>query len=215
MPDGASCTSTTTISRMSQGSFPTIEDVSSSTADKGAPLTTALSVLFEPSIVLFTHLAPQVQKHLQKSSISSYHELLTVASNLISGWDEGLKVQFIAGHPRIGEVSNLSKLSAQEQAAKATPPEVLARLAHLNACYEYRYPGLIYITFVNGRSRAQIMEEMEDVLGFARSLSADEPPPSSSGIISRGSEEWKSELDRAVKDVCKIAESRVRGLEPK
>ena len=80
-----------------------------------------------------------------------------VASNVISGWDDDLKTQFIAGHPRIGEVNGLSQLSAQEQAAKATPPEVLARLAHLNTCYENHYPGLIYITFVNGRSRAQIM----------------------------------------------------------
>ena len=45
------------------------------------------------------------------------------------------KAAFVAGHPRIGEVHNLSRLSAGEQAAAATPPEVLARLAHLNACY--------------------------------------------------------------------------------
>lgn len=197
---------------MPQESLSTIEAISSSTADGDAPLATALATLFEPSDVLFATLVPQTHDLLQSNPISSYSELLEVASNAISSWNEDLKAQFIAGHPRIGEVSGLSRLSAQEQAAKATPPEVLARLSHLNTCYERRYPGLIYITFVNGRSRAQIMEEMEDALGVARSLSADQPPVSSIKVISRESDEWKSELERAVKDVCRIAESRARGL---
>ena len=197
---------------MPQESLPTIEAISSSTADRDAPLATTLAILFEPSDVLFATLVPQTRDRLQTNPISSYSELLKVASTVISGWDDDLKTQFIAGHPRIGEVNGLSRLSAQEQAAKATPPEVLARLAHLNTCYEHHYPGLIYITFVNGRSRAQIMEEMEDTLGVARSLSADQPPVSSIKVIPRESDEWKSELERAVKDVCRIAESRAKGL---
>lgn len=130
----------------------------------------------------------------------------------MSAWSEDLKTEFIAGHPRIGEVKGLSALSAQEQAAKATPPEVLRRLTHLNACYERRYPGLIYITFVNGRSRAQVMEEMEDVLGLERSLSGEEPRVEIVEVVERGSEEWRRELERAVGDVVRIAESRLKGM---
>ena len=110
------------------------------------------------------------------------------------------------------EVSGLSRLSAQEQAARATPPQVLARLAHLNACYEHRYPGLRYITFVNGRTRAAVKDEMEDALGLERSLSPDEPPVETVGSIEVGSEEWTTELERAVEDLGKIAESRLKAL---
>ncbi|KAI0704322.1 Oxo-4-hydroxy-4-carboxy-5-ureidoimidazoline decarboxylase [Cytidiella melzeri] len=200
---------------MSSDSFPAIQAICSSSTDHGAPLATALSTLFEPSEALFAQLVPQAKEHLSNNAnVNSYSELVEIASDLISRWDEGLKARFIAGHPRIGEVKNLSKLSAQEQAIKATPPEVLVRLQHLNACYEHRYPGLIYITFVNGRTRTAIMEEMEDALGLSRSLSADQPSVSSLDVIPRGEDAWKAELERAVKDVCRIAKSRVEGMGP-
>lgn len=197
---------------MSAIPFPMIEAIASSGTDKDAPLATALAILFEPSDVLYAYLVPSVKNRLQNDKIASHGELLSIASQIMSAWSEDLKAEFIAGHPRIGEVKGLSALSAQEQAAKATPPEVLRRLAHLNACYERRYPGLIYITFVNGRSRAQVMEEMEDVLGFTRSLSGEEPSIESVGVVERDSEEWKRELERAVGDVVRIAESRLGGL---
>ena len=82
----------------------------------------------------------------------------------------------------------------------------------MNACYEYRYPGLRYITFVNGRSRAVIMEEMEGVLGFEGSLSASEPAVDSVKKMDVGGKEWKAELSRAVTDVGRIAKSRLRTL---
>jgi len=89
---------------------------------------------------------------------------------------------------------------------------VLARLAHLNACYERRYLGLRYITFVNGRSRGAIAEEMEDVLGVEHSLSPDQPDIGGIESVSVGGVEWKAELDRAVADVGQIAKSRLRAL---
>ena len=182
------------------------------TAGSTDALTGALAVLFEPSPTLAAHLTPQVSARLQHIPVASYVALIDTALAAIAAWDDALKAQFIAGHPRIGEVKGLSALSAKEQAAAATPPEVLARLQHLNACYEQRYPGLIYITFVNGRSRTAIMYEMEDVLGLERSLSPTEPQVSTIAAIEVGGQEWKGELERAVQDVGKIAKSRLASL---
>lgn len=107
----------------------------------------------------------------------------------------------------------MSNLSAKEQGSTSTvaptPPEVLSRLEHLNAVYEAKYPGLRYITFVNGRSRAAIAEEMEDKLGFEHSLSSDEDKISSVEPIEWGGVEWKAELDRAVVEIGRIAKSRL------
>ncbi|KAJ7257955.1 OHCU decarboxylase-domain-containing protein [Mycena haematopus] len=157
-----------------------------------------LSVLLE-SDVSFSTLGPA------EKPFASYTNLLNAAMTQVATWDLPLRAKFIAGHPRIGETKNLSALSAKEQGATPTvaptPPEVLARLAHLNACYEHRYPGLRYITFVNGRSRAAIALEMEDVLGLPHSLSPDEPPVDEITPIEPGADAWRSELDRAVMDI--------------
>lgn len=64
------------------------------------------------------------------------------AIDLVHTWPTSEKASFIHGHPRIGEQSNLSALSAAEQARYATPPEVLERLRVLNIEYERRYAGL-------------------------------------------------------------------------
>lgn len=64
------------------------------------------------------------------------------ALNLVHTWPTNDKAEFIHGHPRIGEQSSLSALSAAEQARFATPPEVLERLRVLNVEYERRYQGL-------------------------------------------------------------------------
>lgn len=193
-------------------SLPPIEDIIASSEEDGALLATALSILFEASPILLTELVPQVKVYLASTSITTYCGLVDVSLSVIFSWGDEKKAQFVAGHPRIGEVKFLSKLSAREQASAATPPQVLARLEHLNACYEHCYPGLRYITFVNGRSRATIMQEMEDKLGVTPSMSSNEPAISSLTAIPKEDKRWKEELQRAVSDVGKIAESRVRGM---
>ncbi|KZT10092.1 uncharacterized protein LAESUDRAFT_722244 [Laetiporus sulphureus 93-53] len=194
--------------------LPPFNDVLSSNADAPGALAQAIATLFEPSPILYSSLAPELVSHIALSSVplTSYSDLIDAALGVISRWDNQRRAEFIAGHPRIGEVKGLSHLSAKEQAAVATPPEVLARLAHLNACYEHRYPGLRYITFVNGRSRTVIKNEMEVVLGLEPSLSRDEPAVDSVNTVEIGSSEWKSELDRAVADVGRIAKSRLSAL---
>ncbi|CCL99666.1 uncharacterized protein FIBRA_01687 [Fibroporia radiculosa] len=177
-------------------------------------LANALAVLFEPSPVLFSHLVPGLVAYIPSSPqpIRTYSALIDASLATIATWPDDLRARFVAGHPRIGEVSGLSRLSANEQAAAATPPDVLARLAHLNACYERRYPGLRYITFVNGRTRAAVMAEMEGALGLEPSLSPDQPPLRTVASVDVGGQEWRRELDRAVVDVGRIAKSRLRAL---
>ncbi|KAH0836597.1 OHCU decarboxylase-domain-containing protein [Lanmaoa asiatica] len=141
-----------------------------------------LIALFEHSDVLAQHLLPKLLA-TQQDKPHVYHTsdieaVLGRSMIIIQSWDAELQAQFIGGHPRIGETKNLSVLSSNEQSggtSQPTPPEVLARLAHLNACYEHVYPRLRYITFVNGRSRAVIAKEMEDKLRIKHSLSPDEP----------------------------------------
>jgi 2-oxo-4-hydroxy-4-carboxy--5-ureidoimidazoline (OHCU) decarboxylase len=179
-------------------------------------LADALEILFEHSPVLINTLQPQLRDILKASPpLESYTQLINYAIAQIISWDVSAQSQFISGHPRIGESKNLSKLSAKEQGSGGvvpTSPEVLARLSHLNACYEIRYPGLRYITFVNGRTRLEIAEEMEDMLCLAHSLSPDNPPFDTIYPVDNASEEWKRELDRAVLDIGLIAKSRLRAL---
>ncbi|KAG8220883.1 Oxo-4-hydroxy-4-carboxy-5-ureidoimidazoline decarboxylase [Butyriboletus roseoflavus] len=175
-----------------------------------------LITLFEHSDVLAQHLLPELLA-TQRDTPRVYHRsdiesVLSRSMVIIRSWDPELQAQFVGGHPRIGETKNLSVLSSKEQSGsilQPTPPEVLARLAHLNACYEHAYPGLRYITFVNGRSRAVIAEEMEDKLRITHSLSPDEPSIESFVPIETCSHVWRRELDRAVEDVGRIAQSRL------
>lgn len=97
------------------------------------------------------------------------------------------------------------------------------RLAHLNALYTKVYPGLPYITFVNGRPRSAIVTEIEEKLNLSTSpipipgdYPVNEPALVSEEVKSMikiyGDEEWMKECDRAVKDVFRIAKSRLVGM---
>ena len=193
---------------------PLLEALLDTSCDRTGPLARALALLFEPSPIIYSTLVPAVVAHIQSAPpILSYPALINVTVAAVLAWPTTQQASFIAGHPRIGEVSGLSALSAREQAARAMPPAVLARLAHLNACYERMYPGLVYITFVNGRSRAEIKDEMEDKLGLEHSESADKPPIDSLDSVEVDGEAWKAELERAVTDIGKIAKNRLKSLD--
>ena len=64
----------------------------------------------------------------------------------------------------------------------------------------------------DGRTRAMVKDEMEDVLEVPRSLSADKPDIASISVVAVGGEAWRGELDRALQDVGKIAKSRLATL---
>ena len=192
-----------------------LQDCSSHT---DSSLAIALTTLFEYSPILISRLEPELATSFRSGSkISSYSGLIDLALACIEAWDVESQALFIVGHPRIGESDKLSSLSAREQGLGAqrvnpTSPEVLGRLAHLNQCYETMYPGLRYITFVNGKSRAEILEEMESTMHFEHSLSPSSPVLENLVPVDVTSESWRSELNRAICDVGRIAQSRLNAL---
>ena len=68
------------------------------------------------------------------------------------------QAEALAAHPRIGEPS-------EEQ--RGAEPEVLTELERLNAAYEERF-GFRYVTFVAGRTRAELLPEFRERLGRTR-----------------------------------------------
>ncbi len=68
------------------------------------------------------------------------------------------QAEALAAHPRIGEPS-------EEQ--RGAEPEVLAELDRLNAEYEEAF-GFRYVTFVAGRTRAELLPEFRERLGRTR-----------------------------------------------
>ncbi|KAH7094030.1 Oxo-4-hydroxy-4-carboxy-5-ureidoimidazoline decarboxylase, partial [Auriculariales sp. MPI-PUGE-AT-0066] len=172
-------------------------------------LANALTILFEPSPTLIAQLAPALEPAVPV--LASYESLIDLSVHTLLSLPADAQATFIAGHPRIGEVSGLSALSTAEQARVVTSTAVLARLALLNALYEKRYTGLRYITFVNGRTRAEVAREMENKLEIEHSLDA-ETPSVDDVEPTQDQDAWQKELKRAVEDVGRIAKSRLKVL---
>lgn len=192
-------------------------------------IASVLTQLFEHSDILITKLVPELFQSIRNTpleTIDPTNALIERAIAIIHAWNAHEQAEFITAHPRIGEIKQLSALSAKEQSGglsattrSETPPEVLKRLEHLNACYERVYSGLRYITFVNERTRAAIAREMEDKLQLGHPLESypdgsplNEPAAESLICVAKNSKDWLSELKRAVDDVGKIAKSRQKSL---
>ncbi len=193
--------------------LPSVSEIyASRDTSRDGPLARAFVTLFEPSPALFENLVPSViatiadpESHIPRRT---FNGLIDIGIRELNDWPHSQQASFLGGHPRIGEIKGLSALSASEQAAHATRPEVLARLLELNEEYERRYPGLRYITFVNGRSRKMIMEEREEKLGIGDGWEKGD----SKKVHPLGSEAWVSEVRRALRDIGKIAKSRLEAL---
>lgn len=94
-------------------------------ADKLAAL---LCDLLEPSRPLREILVPAVLLRLTASKQVTASQLIDLCEQVATGWTYDQKADFIAGHPLIGEVKNLSAHSEKEQANSVpTPPIVLER----------------------------------------------------------------------------------------
>lgn len=138
-----------------------------------------LDLLFEPSKDLHALALPAIRA--SSPQISSYDDLVDLVRTQLLAL-QGQVVTFqdpspthaalaakskllaiLGAHPRLGAKKVESAQSAAEQAQlqKASDEEA-AQLAALNAEYEASFPGLIYVVFVNGRSRAAIMENMRE-----------------------------------------------------
>ncbi|EFP90861.2 uncharacterized protein PGTG_17060 [Puccinia graminis f. sp. tritici CRL 75-36-700-3] len=180
--------------------LPTLQSLLDS---ESAQLKDVLALLFEVSDSIEHKLIPVLREEIQEKSPNSYSELIDHCQHIVENrfsCDE--QVNFLASHPRIGELKGLSKFSSKEQ-GNQTDPAILARLEELNILYEQTYPGLRYVTFVNGRSRAEIVKEMEDL------LTKEERPTTEVHLQDK---EWQAELKRGIGDVFKIAQSRLKSM---
>ncbi|WEW61099.1 hypothetical protein PRK78_006588 [Emydomyces testavorans] len=141
-----------------------------------------LDTLFEPS----EHLHSIAESLLLQKSCTSYQalidfvraRLIALASSNDPG-DRTILLDILGSHPRLGEKApasnsagdeafqgegqrHLNELSKAEQANinRAGQKESAEQLIALNREYEEKFPGLRYVTFVNGRGRDAIMEDM-------------------------------------------------------
>ncbi|EKD03408.1 hypothetical protein A1Q2_02295 [Trichosporon asahii var. asahii CBS 8904] len=195
-----------------------------------AKLTQCLSTLFEPSTALKEILVPQlVKKYKADGTPLSYAGVIHDCAEASKEWTWEQKSDFVTGHPLIGAPA--TGLSGKEQGTETTKV-VLDRLQHtaningavmslkqLNSLYSQAFPDLTFITFVNGRPRSEIVNEMERKIGLPES---PKPLPDSFDCSSttidpklvrkKGSPEWEEECDRDVNDVWRIARSRLRTL---
>lgn len=140
-------------------------------------LSNVLDNLFEPCGALKNYLVPKIR--LQ--SFANYSELIefsrTKLLNLVDAYSKNDKdtrikdliCKIVLAHPRLGvprkQISLLSEHSKNEQKSLSSndPDGILAiKLKQLNDEYEATFPGLIFVVFVNGRSRNEIMEIMRN-----------------------------------------------------
>ncbi|KAL8758646.1 MAG: hypothetical protein Q9199_001324 [Rusavskia elegans] len=152
-----------------------------------------LDRLFEPCVPLHT-LSLSL---LQENTFASYDELigsiglqLTALANSNSTSDSAWLQSILAAHPRLGQSKVESSQSRSEQAQLNTGIESSAQsLTELNLLYEQTFPGLRYVAFVNGRSRASIMDDMKTRID---------------------ARDWMAEVHAAIKAMCDIAKDRAR-----
>ncbi|KAH8811944.1 Oxo-4-hydroxy-4-carboxy-5-ureidoimidazoline decarboxylase [Xylogone sp. PMI_703] len=179
---------------MSSYQLPPIESLrDSTTADRIA----VLDALFEPCTALHT----LSLDFLHTERFNSYNDLiasigsqLTALLNSTSTSDLEWLDKILGAHPRLGEKKVDSAQSKAEQAQLNTGGEEATKLRELNAKYEETFPGLIYVVFVNGRSRPVIMDDMRR-------------------RIARG--DMNAERLEAIKAMCDIAEDRAAKLQRK
>ncbi|KAK0540263.1 hypothetical protein OC842_000558 [Tilletia horrida] len=179
-----------------------------------------LPILTEQSIAAINELPPNARPR-------SYEGLLDVARFIIEdepGWSVAERARFVGGHPRIGAPLQPSAGQSISDASRAeqlkggeTTPETLARLERLNKLYELRFPALRFVTFVAGRSRAAVADEIEALLGPGitdnASIVADKPETFPEDQVKDiESEEWQDELVRAEDALWKIAADRIAKL---
>ncbi|KAF7720284.1 Uncharacterized protein PECH_003402 [Penicillium ucsense] len=156
-----------------------------------------LDTLFEPSPELHELALPI----LNKQPFNSYTTLIDAVGSQISALQSPAERKVLFGilgsHPRLGRAptnpEHLSELSKKEQAQLNTGAEEQAqKLVALNAEYEAIFPGLRFVTFVNGRSREVIMEEMRQRMDRA---------------------DMEKEIHETIEAMCAIAKDRARKLQ--
>ena len=116
-------------------------------------------------------------------TLAEQEDPLGAARDVIKRLTEAEKLEALNAHPAIG-AKKLSPRSAAEQGRDADPV-VLTELAYLNQVYEEKF-GFRFVVFVNGRSKAEILEVLRARLERTR----------------------EEELDTALEELVAIAEDR-------
>ena len=103
--------------------------------------------------------------------LAELEDPLERADAVIAALDDEAKVEALAAHPAIGQRSGLSARSAEEQGSDSEPV-VLSDLAYLNQVYEEKF-GFRFVVFVNGRSKAEILEVLRERIANTREEELD------------------------------------------
>lgn len=172
-------------------------------------IATVLDNLFEPCSTLRSFLIPCIANH-NHAPIYTYTDLIEFCRSKLlqlstlyksSPGDDDLRLKIckiVSAHPRLGvpkrQQQELSQHSKAEQASLNSSPELAAKLIELNTKYENTFPGLIFVVFVNGRSREEIM----DIMNYRIKNS-----------------NWYDEVDTAFNEMANIALDRARKLNAK
>jgi len=142
---------------------------------------------------LFEGAGPLVDRLRAEAPFISGQAMVARARQILRELNEAEQIAVINAHPRIGE--NAERVRAQSAASfkeqgyerDDTPPDVLARLAHLNEAYEQAF-GFRFVVFVHGRPKADLIPVLEARLKRSRA----------------------EELETALADIVAIAEDRLR-----
>jgi 2-oxo-4-hydroxy-4-carboxy--5-ureidoimidazoline (OHCU) decarboxylase len=112
--------------------------------------------------------------------------LFARAGEIAHAMPEDEQLELIEAHPRLGAPpASVSEHSFREQGYDRETTAALADLERLNAAYEARH-GFRYCVFVDGRSRPELVPEIEAAVGRDRA----------------------AEIERALDDVVAIARDR-------
>ncbi|CCG82936.1 Putative uncharacterized protein [Taphrina deformans PYCC 5710] len=122
-----------------------------------------VDLLFEPSEALHGLLSGHQGTLLERSPGGRVSEdLVTFVGDVLVAGSGSREVDAVLNaHPRLGATTIESAQSVHEQRnLTASSAAERDRLKVLNEAYEARFPGLRYVVFVNGRSRAVVMDDM-------------------------------------------------------
>jgi 2-oxo-4-hydroxy-4-carboxy--5-ureidoimidazoline (OHCU) decarboxylase len=103
--------------------------------------------------------------------LAELEDPLEGADDAVAALAEADKVEALNAHPAIGQRKGLSARSAAEQ-GEDMDPTVLSELAYLNQVYEEKF-GFRFVVFVAGRSKAEILEVLQERLGRTREEELD------------------------------------------
>jgi len=98
--------------------------------------------------------------------LAELEDPLERADEILATLPEEDELEALNAHPAIGQRQGLSARSAAEQ-GKDSDPTVLSELAYLNQVYEEKF-GFRFVVFVAGRSKAEILEVLQERLGRTR-----------------------------------------------